>query len=69
VITVFTKNLVGNAHPTSLMTAGTEARPTFKIKAVGRPSLAARQMHLQGKVWAPTGVKYYRVPLFVYPET
>jgi hypothetical protein len=34
--------------------AGTEARPTFTIKAVGRPSLAARQIHLPGGVQGPT---------------
>jgi hypothetical protein len=33
--------------------AGTEARPTFKIKAVGRPSRAARRTLLKGSYsWA-----------------
>jgi hypothetical protein len=50
-------------HYFAMMSAGTEARPTFKIKAVGRPSLAARRIQLKGRVRALTGVgKYANIP-------
>jgi hypothetical protein len=55
---------------TSLMTAGTEARPTFTIKVVGRPSLAARRIHLKGRVRAlEEGGNSTDNPLSVPPET
>ena len=62
--------LVGNAHPTCLMAAGAEARPTFTIKAVGRPSPAARRIHPKGEVRALAGTgKCADYPLSVHPET